>query len=360
MSNQTNTAYYNKLNTDISTYFVITSSAIGISLNLVNIIVFARTMHQKINMGLLCTCQATVDLVLLLITLLLARSSPFIFPQSLDSVSDPMCKFIKYIRRLPLHLSSWMNVIITFDRFVFILYGNGQKFKFMKKKSSLATIIVGIFLFLAIIDFPNLLYYLPPRSVNPDGTLGPAATCIADFPALISSDMISIFFRTYIPLSLMLFFNVLMIRKIFRNSRSSFKQTSLSRKEANFTIAVMAFDVYFFVLNFPLSVFYILYDVHYYSGVLSTNSEFGALYNLVLNVMVNFSFCVQTFSFFMNLAFNKVFRQTLLQLIGALFGIAGLRRIHPSSDKNNSNSTQTQTQTKTQVKTRTNAQNTVS
>ena len=336
MSNLTNTAYYNKLNTDISTYFVITSSAIGIPLNLINMIVFAKLMYQKTNMGFLCTCQASVDLALLLITLILARSSPFIFPVSLDSFSDPMCKFIKYIRRLPLHLSSWMNVIITFDRFVFILYGNGQKFKFMKKKSTLAAIITAVFLILAILDAPNLMFYLPSRTVSSNGTLGPATTCTATFPVLMSSDMISIFFRTYVPISIMIFFNILMIRKIFHTNRATFKQNSLSRKESHFTIAVMAFDAYFFLLNFPGSLFYILYDVNYYSGAFAANPEFGVLYNMILGIMVNLSFCEQTFSFFTNLAFNKLFRQTFLQLFGRIFGIERFMRIHPSTDMNSS------------------------
>ena len=336
MSNLTNTAYYTKLNSDITTYFVITSSSIGIPLNLLNIIVFAKLMHQKTNMGLLCTCQATVDLILLVLTLILTRSSPFIFPVSLDNLNDPMCRFVKYIRRLPLHLSSWMNVIITFDRFVFILYGNGQKFRFMKKKTSLAAIIVAVFFILAILDVPNLMFYLPPRSVTANGTLGPATTCTATFLVLISSDIISIFFRTYIPLSIMLFFNILMIRKIFHDNRATFKQNSLSRKETNFTIAVMAFDVYFFTLNFPLSVFYILYDVNYYSGAFQANPEFGALYNVIIGIVVDSSFCVQTFSFFLNFAFNKVFRQTLIQLIGRVFRIERFRQIYPSSDRNDS------------------------
>ena len=342
-SNQTKTAYYNKLNTDISTYFAITTSAIGIPLNLINIIVFTKLLHQKTNMGFLCLCQAIIDLFLLLDFFLLTRSSPLIFPQSLDSYSDFLCRFVKYMRRLPIHLSSWMNVIITFDRFVFILYGNGQKFKFMKKKTSLAAIIIAIFVALAILDIPNLLYYLPARKVGIDGSLGPVTTCVATFPVLISTDILSIVFRTYIPLGFMLFFNLLMVRKIFRSSRSSFRQTSLCRKETHFTFAVMAFDVYFFILNFPLSVFYIIYDVNYYSGVLSSKSELGALYSMIVGLMVDVSFIVQTISFIMNFAFNKVFRQTLLQLVGIAFRIESFRRIYPSTDKN---STSTQTPTK--------------
>lgn len=352
MSNLTYTAFINKLNTDISTYFVITSSSIGIPLNILNIIVFSRLMYQKTNMGFLCTCQAIVDLMLFLITLLLARSSPFIFPVSLDTLSDPMCRFIKYIRRLPLHISSWMAVLITFDRVIFILYGNGRKFKFMKKKTSLAAIMAVMFTSLAIIDIPNLFFYLPPRTVSANGTLGPATSCTASFPVLFSSDMISIFFRTYIPLGLMLFFNLLMIRKIFNNSRASFKQNSLSRKEFQFTFAVMAFDAYFFILNFPTSVFYILFDVNYYSGAFTVNPQFGALYNLLLGVMVNLSFCEQTFTFFMNFAFNKLFRQTLLHIIGRIFGISRFTSIHPTTSNNSMSQNQSLTQTQFQSVTR--------
>ena len=140
------------------------------------------------------------------------------------------------------------------------------------------------------------------------------------------------------------FFNLLMIRKIFHSNRLTFKQNPLNRKESQFTFAVMAFDVYFFILNFPLSLFYILYDVNFYTGAFTANQEFGALYNMLLNVMVDLSFCVQAFSFFTNLAFNKLFRQTFLLIVGKLFGIAKFRRIQPTTS--NSNSTHPKTQTK--------------
>lgn len=197
---------------------------------------------------------------------------------------------------------------------------------------------------------PNLMFYLPPRTVSSNGTLGPVTTCVSTFPVLLSADIISMVFRTYIPISIMLFFNVLMIRKIFHNSRKTFRQNSLSRKELQFTIAVIAFDGYFFILAFPLSVFYIIYDVNYYSGMFTINPEFGAYYNMILNLIINVSVFVPTFSFFMNFAFNKVFRQTLLELTGRIFRIESLRQIYPSSDKK-SNSTQTQPHARMRINT---------
>lgn len=131
----------------------------------------------------------------------------------------------------------------------------------------------------------------------------------------------------------MLFFNLVMIRKVFNNSLEELRQTSLRRKEAQFTFAVMVFDAYFFILNFPGSLFYILFDVNYYSGAFTANPDFGALYNMLLGVMVDISFMAQTFSFFMNFVFNKVFRLTLLRMIGRIFGISSFRRIHPSSER---------------------------
>ena len=321
---------------DMNRYFLIISTSIGIPCNLVSILIFSRLMKQKTNMGFLYTIQCLVDLSLILITLFLVRSTSVnLYPITLDSLSDPLCKFIKFIRRYPLHLSSWMPVLITFDRFIYIFYGNTDKFKFMKKKLNLAAIILVMFLILAILNLPNCFFYLPDRVAYSNGTLGPVTVCTASLPILISSDMISIFFRTYIPLALMLILNTLMIRKIFNKSRAAFNQTSLSRKEYLFTFYAMAYDVYFFVLNFPLSVYYVIYDLNFYMGTLT--GDFGALLSFLNALFLNVSLCIQTLSFFMNLAFNKLFRQTFLHMTGHFYGLS-TSRVKPTSHKSANNS----------------------
>ena len=331
MSNQTYTAYLNQLNSNFNRIFFIMTTSIGIPSNIVSIIIFAQLMKHKTNMGFLYTIQCLVDLFLILVSVFLVRSTTInLYPVGLDSLSDPLCKFIKFIRRYPLHLSSWMPVLITFDRFIYIFYGNTDKFKFMKKKLNLTGIILVMFAILAIANIPNCFFYLPDRLIYPNGTLGPATFCTASFPIILESDIVSTFLRTYIPLTLMVFLNYLMIRKIFNKSRAAFNQNSLSRKEYQFTFAAMAFDVYFFCINFPFSVYYTIYDINNYMGTLK--GEFGAYYQLLYTIFFNISFLQQTFSFFMNLAFNKLFRQKLLHMTGKV-NLFSTSRVQPSTMK---------------------------
>ena len=335
MSNQTYTEYLTKLNSDVNKYFLIAAASIGIPCNLVSIFIFAHLIKHKTNMGYLYTIQCLVDLFLFFVSLFLVRSNFInLYPISLDTINDPMCKFIKFIRRYPLHLSSWMPVLITFDRFIFIFYGHGSRFKFMKKKLNITVIVLLMFTMLAIVNVPNLFYYLPDRVIYPNGSLGPSTSCTAAFGIVLSTDIISTFIRTYIPLALMVFLNTLMIYKVFKKTRTAFNQTSLSRREHQFTVSTMAFDVYFFLLNFPFSVFYTIYDVNNYMG--SLKGEFGAYFQLVYSVIFNIATCQQTLSFFMYFGFNKLFRQKLLHLTGAISGSSSSRVLPTSNQRNNS------------------------
>lgn len=332
MSNQTQTysAYVTSVSSEMNKYYLIVSSSIGIPCNLISIFIFARLIKNKTNMGFLYVCQCTVDLYLLLITLLVLRSWPLLFPYNFAIVSDDLCKLLTFLRRFSLHISSWMSVLITFDRLIFVLHEQNQKFRFMKRKTYLSLVILGMFICLAIIDIPNLFFYL---SINPKTGSG---SCNGSFAIVISSDIISTFLRTYIPLFLMVSFNFLMIRKIFDKRRLTYNQSLLNRKEYQFTFAVMAYSLYFFILNFPLAVFYIFYDVNSYSGALA--GDFGATYNFLFNLFLNLTLLQQNLSFFMNLAFNKLFRQEVFMLVGIPLGLRRFSLVQPTSHRNRNNS----------------------
>ena len=314
--------YISSINSNMNKYFVIVSSAIGIPCNIISIFIFARLMRNKTNMGFLYVCQCSVDLYLLLATLLVIRSSTVVFPFTIATINDDWCRFANFIRRFSIHVSSWMPVLITFDRFIFVLYEQDQRFRFMKKKMNLALIILVIFICLAIIDIPNLLFGLVINAKTG------ARNCTAVFAILFTADILSTFFRTYIPMILMVVFNMLMLRKIFSKNRLTYNQSSLKRKEYQFTIAVMAYSVYFFVLNFPLAVFYIFYDVNLYNGAL--NGDFGTTYTFLNNIFINLSYCIQPLSLFMNFAFNKLFRHEIMTVCGKVLGNGLGNRIQPS------------------------------
>ena len=318
-------SYYNSITNTFEYYFNIISSAIGIPCNLIAIFIFARLMRNKTNMGYLYIWQCTVDILVLLFFLFVARGTTT-FGLNIYNQNDFTCKCFNFLRRFILHASSWIAVIITFDRFTFVLYGHGNRFRFLKNKLNLTGIILVIFIIIAIADVPNLFF-----SINQKGS------CKPDSLARISSDIISILVRTYIPFGLMVIFNLIMIREIFKSSKNVGNQTALSRKETHFTIAVIASDVYFLLMNFPLSIFYIFYDINLYSGAFDVTSPFSSKYLVANTVFSDFSFCEQTFSFFMYLAFNKLFRNEILSIVGRMPFLRNFSRVQPSQTHNNSN-----------------------
>ena len=115
-------SYLYRLNNQLTNIFVIAYSSIGIPCNILSIIIFYRLTRIKNNMGFLYICQSIVDIIVLLVNLILVRSSPLIFPSNLTNLTDELCKTITFLRRLTLHMSSWITVLITFDRFIFIFY----------------------------------------------------------------------------------------------------------------------------------------------------------------------------------------------------------------------------------------------
>lgn len=312
MSNQTSYASnLTWLSNEINNYFYIISMTIGVPCNMMSIFIFSRLMRNKTNMGFFGICQSIIDIFVLVYIFLISRST-YLFHINFSNTSDTSCRVLTYLRRVVLHVSSWMTVLTTFDRVVFILYGHRTKFNFMKSKRYLAAIILVILPVILILDTPNLFFYI-----------NKSKTCNTSLLALISSDIISILLRTYLPFLVMITLNLIMLRKIFK-LRTPMNQTCLSRKEYHFTVAVMVYDAYFFVLNFPLSIYYIFNDINTFSDSFVNNTLFTAQYSLVSTFTVDLSLCIQTFSFFTYLFFNKLFKREFLHLIQRVFCVSSM------------------------------------
>lgn len=294
----------------INNYFMIIYICLGVPFNLISLVIFSRLTAQTTakttsRMGLLHTAQSAFNLLTILITFFFVRGSTLVFGGvSLIDESDALCKLSMFMRRYPLHVCSWMAVLVTFDRFVYVLYQ--QRFRFMRKRRVLAGLIGTILVSMAFVDAPNFAYYLTPDTGG----------CVAETYVIIVSNIISILMRTYVPLALMLVFNVIMIRKKVAKKLSLQQQPSSDlrrrRKEHQFTVSVMSFDFLFILTHFPLSVFYIVYDVKLYSnGFQNEDPSVATIYFLVLNVLSNWSLLNQTFAFFVYVSFNKIFRKEL-------------------------------------------------
>lgn len=168
----------------------------------------------------------------------------------------------------------------------------------------------------ALADVVNFFYYIGGTSKT-----SVLFTCIASNDVTIVSDILSMLFRTYIPLILMIVFNCLMIYHLYKSSRTAhiFQNSSLKRKEHQFTIAAISCDVFFFLCNFPLSVFYFFYDANLYSGAFKADSTLSVVFSFYQNVFLNISLVFQSCSIVLYVLFNKLFRKELFMIISILF-----------------------------------------
>ena len=315
LNNQSYDAYLNSLNSQLVYYFVIVSAVFGIPGNLISMIVFIRLAikNPKINMGLLYTCQTAIDLFMQIISLVVLRGATYLFGLVVFNLGDSFCRGFMFLRRYHLQASSWMSVLISFDRFTFVLYE--QRFKFMKNKLILSGLIFAVMFLVALSDVENLFYYLTWSNKTS------SYSCVASNTVTVASDIIAMIVRIYIPMLLMVVFDGLMIYRIAKKSRSSklARKNSLKRKEHHFTVSVLSANFAFFLYNIPLAIFFIFYDSLLYSNAFKNNSTLSALYSLYMNILVSISFFDQTFSVFMYFGFNKLFRKELVFIIFKIF-----------------------------------------
>lgn len=297
-------SFINNLNNQITNYYMIISSAIGLPTNIFSIWIFVRIMKKdKTNMSFLYLIQVIFDILVLVVQLVVLRSTPLIFSYSLFNLSDFSCKFLTFVRRYLNLTSTAITVYITIDRFVAVNYHN--RFQgFMKKKLIILAIIFAMFVFGAVANIPAFLFYIPASGTG----------CTADQDVVLGIDVITILFRALIPMAIMTILSALIVRKMKISSRVKTQQSSHSRKETLFTISVIAHNVFFFVCGCPIIIYFIFKDVYMLLGYSKKFPALNAELNFYFGIALSASSLKQVFLFFMNFAFNKVFRNETLSL----------------------------------------------
>jgi hypothetical protein len=294
------------LSRDISTYFAWSLPHVGVMLNLFSIFIFTRKSLNKTNMGYLYLWQTCIDIVLLLSYVHIFRRASAVFGYDFPFESNLLCKLVIFFRRFILHASSWLSVYITFDRFVYVYLPS--KFAFFKSRSKITMVLALMLGLILLIDIENLFFYLDSKVINHAAR----KVCTATPFVNALSDMVSITMRTYIPLTLMLVFDVLIIKKLHESKHRSKNITQ--KKENQYTINVMLLNCIFFLFNFPLSIVYILKNIITFSGI-DLPGEAKVKFNFILNLTINIAFLTQSLSFFINLTFNKLYRTEFAYLI---------------------------------------------
>jgi len=147
------------------------------------------------------------------------------------------------------------------------------------------------------------------------------------------ANFINALIRSVIPAGIMATLDYLMIQTLFISKKKISNDLS---KQRSFAILLLILDLLFFIFNFPLSVTNTLNST--YKDVLSypSSSNTMGLLGLLHDFANTFAFFYLLAPFFINLFFNKIFRQELVLILfgnklAAFRAKAPINSINPTS-----------------------------
>ena len=293
----------NSISSQISFYFVVTLPTTSLCLNTFALLVlFLKPSLQKTKnqMVYLLKCQYIIDTIVV-INIIFNYQSSALFSYSVFTISDFTCRFFYVWNRFLIHVSSWIQVIISTDRFLSV-YLLARKRTRQTKYTTLFTILT-VAIALLIIDATNAFHYLDQNQ------------CTGSVLVQISTDILSVLLRTIIPIVIMAAIDVVLVKHIKTIRRRLFTvRNGHNRSEHHFTISVVLVNFVFFFFNFPLSVSLILQNVFAITNSLSPIQN--AQFNLYSSLASIFAFFFQTLEFFINVSTNRLFRKEILDTLG--------------------------------------------
>lgn len=292
----------NSISSQISFYFVVILPTTSLCLNTFALLVlFLKPSLQKTKnqMVYLLKCQYIIDTIVV-INIIFNYQSSALFSYSLFTISDFTCRFFYVWNRFLIHVSSWIQVIISTDRFLSVYLARKQTRQ--TKYTTLYTILT-VAIALLIIDATNAFHYLDQNQ------------CTGSVLVQISIDILSVLLRTIIPIVIMAAIDVVLVNHIKAIRRRLFIiRSGHNRSEHHFTISVVLVNFVFFFFNFPLSVSLILQNVFANTNSLSPIQL--AQFNLYSSLASIFAFFFQTLEFYINFSTNRLFRREILDTLG--------------------------------------------
>ena len=125
----------------------------GIFLNIIEIILFRMKKLNRTTMGFYFTINSVVNI--LIIGYLMIYGIPMSQNVVIQLHSDWSCRVYLFFLRTFYQSSSWLNVIISADRLIFVLFSH--KFKFQNNRKIISMILFGILIGILLVNTPNLV-----------------------------------------------------------------------------------------------------------------------------------------------------------------------------------------------------------
>lgn len=247
---------------DLLIWLMAIMSSIGILVNFCMLVVFLRKGLRKLSISIYYQVISLINVLLLLLLIrkfITDRFNILLF----KIVSQISCKLIEYLVYCTGPVSSWIEILVSIDRYVKIVYPN--KFGILFKKPFQIITIV----FIIVVNFIYYSYSAVKSSIVYSNAIVNASNIQKDcwIKDQISSwmDLSNYMAQLLIMLSgsLLLIFHIRKSRSRF--IKSSTKKKSLS-KDTKFAVATISLNILFLVTNFPnVFIMAIIYSFNLFS-----------------------------------------------------------------------------------------------
>lgn len=309
-------------NTEDTLFYIgsITLLPFGLISNSVSIIIFARKRFKSDTMGFYNIIISTINLILIFIGFIIY------FTQSIGRdvllISDFSCKYFSYNLYCFVEMSSCLNIFMTADRMISIAYPN--RFRILKDKRKLILLILILFLSLAMLNIPNLLFkvdafdYYNPLT-NETKTL---KYCTASLSVVRLRDVVVLIFRYIAPIVLTSVMNAFLLIKVFKVKNRIINHiavVSTNRKEYTFSVSVVALNFLLLISLIPSFMARIYLNTVNYEEtdlILTRKVAEARLLSTIGLCLTTINFC---FSFVANLAFNRLFKSEFFLMMNKIF-----------------------------------------
>ena len=287
---------------------------IGLISNLLNIVVCMRRKKiRRVSMGFYNPLMSLFNILNMIFAYL------YFLPvgmglESLFFRSDYHCILLSYLGRICVQMSSWLNIMLSLDRTISITYPN--RFTWHKNRSLLIKIVLGILLVISVINVPNLMFeVVEVQTTTSENVTVITKSCTCKEPIIgVIRDSIAQLMRTVIPLVLEFGLSSVLIYKLIRTRSNLSVQRSLYR-DYKFSLTILMLNLMFFITHFPLFISLVyLNAMNYYHPSRTTTKSFvlASFLNILATVFATWMYATV---FFVNLAFNKHFKNEFLVVL---------------------------------------------
>ena len=301
------------LNSNFMYYFNLTVIPIGLVLNLISILVFARKEFKKTTIGFYNIIICLVN-IFSLIFLFIINYQETIGKDILTSSSLNCTAFSFIIRMLGLY-PPWLQIMISLDRLVCI--SHPLEYKELKHKKLLILItLLALFCILFATNIPNIYTKLITEiDLNKTTTI---KYCAGGRSLVFVRDLLSIITRLLLPFILLVSFNSVILYKLIRLRKEFSNFNSFMVKEYKFTISTLVLNLFYLValaLNITSMALVntFQYDIDYVNGI-NKFDRMNRLFYVSLSMFAFNYIC----NFMINIRTNIYFRKELVNLLKAI------------------------------------------